>query len=54
MDTYYFKYKNKKYELKIHDCPGQDKYKAITKNNVRNKDGVYLYMIYQMKNHLMI
>ena len=48
IDTYYFKYKNKKYELKIHDCPGQDKYKALTKNNIRNKDGVLF--IYDISN----
>ena len=42
---YYFKYKNKKYELIIHDSPGQDKFKPLTKSNLRNKDGVLFIIL---------
>ena len=40
MTIYFIKYKNKKYELVFHDTSGQEKYKALTKNFMRNKDGV--------------
>ena len=40
MTRYYIKNNNKKYELIIHDSPGQNKYKDITENNLRHKDGV--------------
>ena len=38
--TYFIKYKNKKYILNLNDPPGSEKYRAITKNFLRNKDGV--------------
>ena len=40
MTTYYIKYKNKKYQLIFRDTSGQEKYRAITKNFLRNSDGV--------------
>ena len=38
--TYYIKYKNKKYKLILHDTMGQEEYKSLTKNYLRNPDGV--------------
>ena len=40
ISTYYFKYKNKKYELIINDTAGQERYNALTKTILRKKDGV--------------
>ena len=37
---YYMKYKNIKYQLLFFDTGGQEKYKAITRNYLRNVDGV--------------
>ena len=43
---YYIKYKNQKYELNIRDTSGQERYKSITKNFLRNLDGVlFIYDI---------
>ena len=41
-DTYIYniKYKNKKYKLTLHDPSGQEKHKSVTKNFIRNTDGV--------------
>ena len=38
--TYYIKYKNKKYQLIFRDTSGQERFKAVTKNFLRNIDGV--------------
>ena len=46
--TYFIKYKNQKYNLIIHDTAGQEKYKALTKNIMRGKDGVLF--IYDISN----
>ena len=46
--TYLLKYKNQKYNLIIHDTAGQEKYKALTKNIMRGKDGVLF--IYDISN----
>ena len=40
MTTYYIKYKNKKYQLIFRDTSGQERFKAVTKNFLRNIDGV--------------
>ena len=40
MTYYYVKYKNKKYQLSFRDPSGQEKFKAVTKNFLRNTDGV--------------
>ena len=40
LTIYYIKYKEKKYELAFHDTSGQEKFRALTKNFLRNKDGV--------------
>ena len=42
LDTtiYYIKYKNKNYRLFFRDPAGQERYKALTKNFLRNSDGV--------------
>jgi len=42
LDTtiYYIKYKTKNYQLYFRDPAGQEKYKALTKNFLRNSDGV--------------
>ena len=37
---YYIKYKGNKYQLQFHDPAGQEKYRAVAKNLVRNLDGV--------------
>ena len=37
---YFIKYKNKKYRLTFKDTSGQEKYKAVTKNFLRQNDGV--------------
>ena len=43
---YYIKYKSNRYKLIFHDITGQEKYKAITKNILRQKDGVlFIYDI---------
>ena len=48
--TYYIKYKNNKYELIFRDTSGQEKYKAVTKNFLRNLDGVlFIYDISDKK-----
>ena len=48
MTAYYIKYKNKKYEIVLHDTSGQERYKALTKNFMRNKDGVLF--VYDISN----
>ena len=45
---YNIKYKNKKYKLTLHDPSGQEKYKSVTKNFIRNTDGVLF--IYDISN----
>ena len=40
MSAYYIKYKNKKYRIILRDSSGQERYRAITKNFLRNSDGV--------------
>ena len=49
-DTYVYniKYKNKKYKLILKDSSGQEKYKSVTKNFIRNTDGVLF--IYDISN----
>ena len=48
--TYLLKYKNQKYNLIIHDTAGHEKYKALTKNYMRGKDGVlFIYDISDQK-----
>ena len=43
---YYIKYKNKQYELILHDTGGQEKFHSLTRNFMRNKDGVlFIYDI---------
>ena len=37
---YYIKYKGNNYQLKFHDPAGQERYKALTKNILRDIDGV--------------
>ena len=50
ISTYYFKYKNKKYELIINDIAGQEKYGALTKTILKKKDGVlFIYDITNKK-----
>ena len=45
---YYIKYKEKKYKLTLNDPSGQEKFKSITKNYLRNTDGVLF--IYDISN----
>ena len=43
---YYIKYKEKKYKLTLNDPSGQEQFKSITKNFLRNTDGVlFIYDI---------
>ena len=37
---YYIRYKNKNYKLILHDTVGQEIYKSVSKNYLRNPDGV--------------
>ena len=46
--TYNIKYKNKKYKLTLKDPSGQERYKSLTKNFLRNTDGVLF--IYDISN----
>ena len=39
-NKYYIKYQNKRYKLIFRDPSGQEKYKAVTKNFMRQTDGV--------------
>ena len=45
---YYIKYKEKKYKLNFRDTSGQEKYKSITRNILRNTDGVLF--VYDISN----
>ena len=48
--SYYIKYKNNKYELIFRDTSGQERYKSITRNFLRNTDGVlFIYDISDKK-----
>ena len=47
---YYIKYKNKQYELILHDTGGQEKFQSLTKNLMHNKAGVlFIYDISDKK-----